>query len=160
VLKPRAIVVHCSASRWGDARAIDRWHRSRGWSGIGYHAVILNGRRHASLDYNPRIDGKIEPGRPENVEGAHCLAGGMNDCALGVCLIGTPGWDDYATGKQIDALVHYLTVKCAQYGIPVQAITQHSDHEPGKPHCASLDMKRIRQLVAQRAQRPSGMPSR
>ena len=39
------LVIHCSASTWGDARAVDSWHKARGWQGIGYHACVLNGKR-------------------------------------------------------------------------------------------------------------------
>jgi hypothetical protein len=56
------IIVHCSATREGDdsinAEVIDRWHKARGWKGIGYHFVIL-------------LDGKIETGRMINKCGAH-----------------------------------------------------------------------------------------
>ena len=44
------IIVHCSATAEGqDFRAadIDRWHRQKGWNGIGYHyvgGVDRNGR--------------------------------------------------------------------------------------------------------------------
>lgn len=148
-MKPTAIVVHESASRYGDAALIRRWHKSQGWSDIGYHTVILNGRRDNPYTYKAKLDGKIEPGRAENKLGAHCAADGMNAKALGVCLIGIPGRDGYPTKAQKSALVHYLAVKCKQYGIPVSAITQHSDHEPAKPLCASLDMHEIRQLVAE-----------
>ena len=34
-----------------DAKIIDKWHKERGWSGIGYHYVI-------------KRDGQIELGRP------------------------------------------------------------------------------------------------
>jgi len=43
------IIVHCTATPEGrpvTIADIDRWHRQRGWSGIGYHRVIgLNGER-------------------------------------------------------------------------------------------------------------------
>lgn len=144
---PSAIVVHESASRWGDAASIRMWHRHRGWCDIGYHAVILNGRISSSSPYNVKLDGKIEPGRPENRHGSHCEADHMNAVALGVCLVGYPGRDGYPTKRQLDALVHYCAVKCRQYDIPVSRITQHSDHEPNKPLCASLNMKKIRERV-------------
>lgn len=151
-MKPKAIVIHCSASRWGDAAAIRQWHRARGWSDIGYHAVILNGRRTSALRYAEKLDGKIEPGRAENLAGAHCAADGMNSKSLGVCLVGLPGWDEYPSKRQIDALVHYLAVKCRQYDIPASAITQHSDHERAKPLCASVNGQEIRRRVAQALQ--------
>lgn len=70
------IVVHCSATRPSlDVRAIDidRWHRARGWRGIGYHYVITRG-------------GAVEPGRPEFQVGAHTQ--GFNSRSVGVCLVG------------------------------------------------------------------------
>lgn len=59
------------------ASVIDKWHREKGWMGIGYHYVI-------------RRSGDIETGRDLSRSGAHtkgenansigvCLAGGMND---------------------------------------------------------------------------------
>jgi N-acetylmuramoyl-L-alanine amidase len=142
-MKPKAIVIHESASRWGDAKTIDQWHKARSFSGIGYHAVILSGRRDSSLKYNPKLDGKIEPGRSENVTGAHCSAKGMNSKSLGVCLIGMPGFDGYPTKKQMGALVHYLAVKCKQYGISPQQIYQHSDFDKSKPLCANFQLHEL-----------------
>ena len=48
-----SIIVHCSATKAGQdftAADIDRWHRERGFNGIGYHYVI-------------RLDGRLEKGR-------------------------------------------------------------------------------------------------
>lgn len=70
------IVVHCSANRMPSSLRgadIDRYHRSLGWEGCGYHYVIP-------------ADGAIEPGRPEAQPGAHCL--GHNLRSIGVCYIG------------------------------------------------------------------------
>nr|WP_223225927.1 MULTISPECIES: hypothetical protein [Bacteroides] len=39
-----SIIVHCSATKAGQdftAADIDRWHRERGFNGIGYHYVIF-----------------------------------------------------------------------------------------------------------------------
>ena len=52
---PNKIIIHCSATPRGvdySAADIDKWHRQRGFSKIGYHYVI-------------RLDGKIEKGRDE-----------------------------------------------------------------------------------------------
>jgi hypothetical protein len=110
----------------------------------------LNGHRTYGSKYEANLDGKIEPGRPENKRGAHCAVDNMNSKALGVCLVGNPGWDGYPTKKQLGALLHYLVVKCRQYGILVADVSQHSDHEPKKPHCASLDLHAIRTELANR----------
>lgn len=70
------IIIHCSATFPGQdvgATEIDRWHRQRGFDGIGYHYVV-------------RLDGTIEEGRPYHREGAHAL--GWNKRAVGICYIG------------------------------------------------------------------------
>lgn len=83
----KGIIIHCSDSPQGrgdDASTIDRWHKARGWSGIGYHYVILE-------------DGTIQTGRPLGKSGAH--AKGYNDY-VGVCLIG----EESFTNRQFDSL--------------------------------------------------------
>ena len=70
------IVVHCSATRegqWVDAHDIDEWHKARGWSGIGYHRVIL-------------LDGSVQQGRPYTQRGAHVKGNNMN--TISICMIG------------------------------------------------------------------------
>ncbi len=157
---PCAIVVHESASTFGDVDLIRKWHLQRGWDDIGYHAVILNGKLTAHSAYNPRLDGKIEPGHSELSPGHHCHADNMNAYALGVCLVGEPGKRGYPTRHQIDALVHYCAVECRRYAIPVPMITQHSDHEPLKPLCASLDMNDVRRRIERELRKdPSGTMS-
>ncbi len=169
--RPTAIVLHCSASQWGDAEAIRDWHASgNGWSDIGYHYVVLNGRRASRLAFDPELNGVVEPGRREGVAGAHCKARGMNSISLGVCVIGSPGFKPagvpiapawcfqgltkprreqiaYCSTAQIAAVIRLCADLCSRYGIAVSAITQHSDHEPGKPLCASLSTDYIRQRV-------------
>ena len=71
-----SIIVHCSATKAGQdftATDIDRWHRERGFNGIGYHYVI-------------RLDGKLEKGRDVALAGAHCK--GWNERSVGICYIG------------------------------------------------------------------------
>lgn len=78
----RSIIVHCSATPQDmdiGAETIDRWHKERGWAGIGYHYVI-------------RRNGKVENGRDVKDPGAH--AGGHNEDSIGVCLIGGTDADD------------------------------------------------------------------
>lgn len=175
-LKPRAIVCHISASTFGDAEEINAWHTDRGFKMIGYHKVILNGFRKGKSKYNPALDGKIEQGRDDGNIGAHCQAGGMNKIALGVCCIGYPGQAPkgpeyltagpknrvvllrYMTRKQLPALVDALARLCERHGLDpmgtlvheartVHVLSQHSDHDRGKPFCASLNMAEIRKQV-------------
>lgn len=73
------IVVHCSdtyANQDIGAAEIDKWHRVRGWSRIGYNYVI-------------RRDGRLESGREEGAELAH--AAGYNKEAIAICLVGGKG---------------------------------------------------------------------
>ena len=70
------IVVHCSATQEGkniSAATIDKWHKKRGWRGIGYHYVI-------------GLDGLIELGRPVEQVGAHVK--GHNKNSIGICYVG------------------------------------------------------------------------
>lgn len=174
-MNPRGLVLHLTASTFGDAAEIDKWHKQNGWSGIGYHRVILNGVRRAGGGYDAAIDGRIENGRADQVPGAHCKAAGMNQCTIGIASIGTPGKvpagaarapaevtvSPYLTQRQFGALVQLAARLCLRHGMdptgtfrhPVTGrthpvITQHSDHEAAKPTCASLQLATVRAAVA------------
>ena len=70
------IVVHCTATKEHqafNAADIDRWHKKRGWSGIGYHYVV-------------KLDGTVEKGRPDTKIGAHVK--GYNRNSIGVVYVG------------------------------------------------------------------------
>jgi len=94
------LVVHCSATSFGkdlDVMDIDRMHRRRGWSGVGYNYVI-------------KLDGTIENGRPLEKIPAHVK--GFNRNSIGICYIG--GLDesgkgaDTRTPQQKEALLFQL----------------------------------------------------
>ena len=126
------IIVHCSAVRpdqQSSAAQIDTWHRERGWKlGIGYHYVV-------------RRDGTIEPGRPEEQIGAHCL--NHNAHSIGVCYEG--GLDirgqpaDTRTAEQKQAMRQLLEELHGRY--PRALIVGHHDLNPGKP-CPCYDASR------------------
>ena len=67
------IILHHAAAKTCDAATVHRWHRQRGWSGIGYHFLV-------------RKNGTVEQGRPENKTGAH--ASGHNYDSIGICFEG------------------------------------------------------------------------
>ena len=105
------IVVHCSAVRpdqSSSAAQIDSWHRKeRHWKlGIGYHYVV-------------RRDGTIEPGRPEEQIGAHCL--------------------NHNTAEQKQAMRQLLEELHGRY--PRAIIVGHHDLNPGK-NCPCYDVAR------------------
>ena len=122
------IIVHCSAVRPGQqssAADIDRWHKSRGWKGIGYHYVV-------------RRDGTVETGRPLEEVGAHCQ--NHNKYSIGICYEG--GLDaqghpcDTRTPEQVRALRQLVERYHAYF--PDAVIVGHHDLNPAKP-CPCFD---------------------
>lgn len=124
-----AIVIHCSASRAGvDLRAadIDKMHKERGFSGIGYHFVV-------------DLDGRVEIGRPLPQDGAHCNTPGLsgqsyNKHSIGICYVGGLDRDgnpaDTRTPAQrvaLDDLVHDLIQR-----YPIVEVIGHRDASPDK----------------------------
>lgn len=88
--KINKIIIHCSATREGEnisAATIDRWHRDRGWRGIGYHYVVS-------------LNGNIEYGRPIDESGAHTK--NHNKGSVGICYIG--GLDEFLDPKDTRTL--------------------------------------------------------
>ena len=123
------IIVHCSANRAGSALRmadIDSYHRSLGWIGCGYHYVIPT-------------DGAIEPGRPEEMVGAHCK--NHNRHSIGVCYIGGLSKDgkpaDTRTDAQRIALRNQLEQLHRRY--PDALIVGHRDLDPQKK-CPCFDV--------------------
>lgn len=127
--KINAIVIHCSASRAGvDLRAadIDKMHKERGFSGIGYHFVV-------------DLDGRVEIGRPLPQDGAHCNTPGLsgqsyNKHSIGICYVGGLDRDgnpaDTRTPAQrvaLDDLVHDLIQR-----YPIVEVIGHRDASPDK----------------------------
>lgn len=127
------IAVHCSATRPSQdiGRAdIDRWHRAKGWAGIGYHYVI-------------RRDGTTEVGRPSQAIGAHVE--GFNSTSVGVCLAGgvaedgvTPQ-DNFTKDQYLSLLV---LLKGLQEMYPEAEILGHRDFPRVKKACPSFDVRK------------------
>ena len=124
------IIIHCSATPAGrdyTAADIDRWHRQRGFSGIGYHYVI-------------RLDGTIEHGRPVEQIGAHCK--GHNATTIGVCYIGGLAADcktpkDTRTPAQKTALHRLCQSLLQQY----PNATVHGHNEFANKACPCFDVQ-------------------
>lgn len=125
------IVVHCSATRGSQdiGRAeIDRWHRERGFSGVGYHYII-------------RRDGQLELGRPEAQIGAH--AAGHNARSIGICLVGGLNEQLRATNnftrEQWDTLTRVLEDVRTRY--PAARILGHRDLPNVRKDCPCFDVR-------------------
>ncbi|AFH27146.1 amidase [Clostridium phage phiZP2] len=70
---PKEIIVHHSEHSTANVYDIDKWHKDKGWCGIGYHYFIDK-------------QGNIYTGRPEDWTGAHCI--NHNTKSIGICLQG------------------------------------------------------------------------
>ena len=115
-----SIIVHCSATKVGQdftAADIDRWHRERGFNGIGYHYVI-------------RLDGKLEKGRDVSLTGAHCK--GWNERSIGICYIG--GLDENGrpadTRTNAQKRVLYQIIMDLQREYNILQVLGHRDTSP------------------------------
>lgn len=108
----RWIFVHTAAySGDCDAAEIDRWHRARGWAGIGYHFVV-------------RRSGLIEPGRPLEYAGAHVE--GCNTKSLGICCEGHGDYEDH-TATQRASLLDLCRTLMQSYGVGPEAVLGHRE---------------------------------
>jgi len=139
--KIKEIIIHCSASTFGNAVLIDSWHRKNGWDKIGYHFVILNGWLSKDL-FDDSADGLLETGRHFLEQGAHVK--GRNRDSLGVCLIGEEG--KYSR-NQLLALSNLIKgLKCK---FPEVEVKFHSDYNKDKPWCPGFDTKELFKLLVE-----------
>lgn len=122
------IIIHCTATPAGrnvTVADVTRWHKARGFRTIGYHYLI-------------RLDGTIEPGRPESEIGAHCL--GHNADSIGICYVG--GLDkrgkpsDTRTDAQKAAFLRLLGGLIARY--PEASV--HGHNEFANKACPCFDV--------------------
>lgn len=127
----KRIIIHCSDTPEGrddTAADIDRWHRAKGWDGIGYHYVV-------------RLDGTIETGRPLERPGAHCA--GYNQSSIGICYIGGRSRDmkryiDTRTPQQREALRTLITRLTLRF--PKAHVMGHRELDKSKA-CPCFDIK-------------------
>lgn len=120
------IVVHCSATKTGNAAAFRRYHMQvNGWNDIGYHYVILR-------------SGIVEKGRPIEKAGAHCPE--ANKDSIGICLVGI----DQFEAAQFDALKKLYKELTAKFG--KLAVSNHHDFASAKrigKTCPNFDARGI-----------------
>lgn len=82
-----AAAVNCSAAD------VDRWHKEKGWAGIGYHYFV-------------RKDGRIYRGRELDAVGAHVQ--GMNHISVGICAEGNYDIERTMSAAQMSAIKELL----------------------------------------------------
>jgi hypothetical protein len=132
-----SIVVHCSASDWGSCDAIDKWHKARGWDGIGYHYVITNGVQESCRKYQGSDDGVIQEGRGLEKQGAHVR--GHNSDSVGICLIG----NYHFTKRQFTELKVLLLDLMDKHSIALERVVGHYELDSHKT-CPNFDMDIVR----------------
>ena len=121
-LKIDKIIIHCSDTPNGrehNAADIHRWHKQRGWDGIGYHYVI-------------KLNGIVEKGRPEYWQGAHASEHNAN--SIGICLIGR----DIFKRSQMKALKTLISDIMMRHNIDKVCGHYELDH---KKTCPNFDVK-------------------
>ena len=124
------IILQCSATLEGKdftVADIDKWHKARGWQGIGYHYVVYR-------------DGSVHIGRSEDKVGAH--TSGYNANSIGVCYIGGVASDgktpkDTRTNEQKVALRDLVAKLEAKY----PNATIHGHYEFAAKACPSFKIK-------------------
>lgn len=144
--KIKRIIIHCSDSNWADAEEIKKWHLAKSWSDIGYHYVILNGKRKSVKDYDKSCDGLIEAGRKldNDIEieggeaGAH--ASGFNSDSIGICLVGI----DTFTKEQIKSLL--LICSFWKRLIPELEINGHYQFTTAKS-CPNFKVDKLQEII-------------
>ncbi len=125
------LIIHCSATPEGKpftAADIDRWHRQRGFDGIGYHYVI-------------HLDGSVHKGRPIEKPGAHCK--GHNAHSIGICYVGGCAADgttpkDTRTPQQRQALRTLVEELKKAY----PGCTVHGHNEYAAKACPSFNVQK------------------
>jgi hypothetical protein len=147
------IVVHHSAGNGGTLDEIRSLHvRGNGWSDIGYHKLITNGRDIGGKPSTDAADGDIFSGRPESRAGAHCSnasrGGAHNSYTLGVCVTGNFEISEPSLAQE-RALAVVIATWCAVYRIPIdrshirghrEMVGHASNNCPGRFLLARLDV--------------------
>jgi hypothetical protein len=143
------IFVHCSSSPWGEVMIFDEWHKKRGWSGVGYHYIILNGRPFADVDYWEFLDGQIEPGRhldddpifEDDEIGAHVA--GRNRSSIGICLVGKKAFTD----EQLTTAKKLLTQLTEHFDLTFDDVKGHYEDPNAHKTCPNIPMDHFREYL-------------
>lgn len=120
-MTPRYIVIHTSASSQPgvDIQTIDEWHRSRGWSGCGYHFVILDDNRSRRWR-----DGEVQEGRPPWIPGAHTQ--GLNCQSVGICAVGDGDAASFTNCQWLSMSVLCISL-IRKYDLRIESVIGHHE---------------------------------
>ena len=123
--KTNRIIVHHSVSpTTTTVEQIDRWHRDRGYEGIGYHYLITG-------------DGISHIGRPLADRGAHCSQ--ANSDSIGICLAGDNTREAHQwTEEQVRCLLALVDNLRFFYGS--LELVGHRDVPGARTECPGVDL--------------------
>jgi hypothetical protein len=120
-----AVVIHHSATpRSVTFEALRRGHLNRGWTDIGYHAVVLG-------------NGDLRQGRPLPRAGAH--APPLNFETLALCVVGDNTKPEHKwTAAQITTAKEYLDAVALLW--PGLRVLGHRDARAGHTECPGFSL--------------------
>lgn len=127
------IIIHNSATRQGNAKAFDNYHKNvrKMQNGLAYHFVIGNGTSSGN--------GEIEIGNrwTRQINGGHVASDYLNNISIGICFVGD--FDrDLPTRAQTEALqelVTYLRNRCGKTGGKFPSVRGHKQINPKPTSC-------------------------
>lgn len=129
------IIHHSDVSTPHTVEDIHRWHKKKGWAGIGYHYFISK-------------DGEIYEGRPHDTVGAHAL--NFNKESIGVCFEGNFNKETMSE-TQLNASVMLLSLLSLAYDDAEICEHMQLDKEktcPGQNFPFDSLMKKVNDLKA------------
>lgn len=124
--KDKYIILHCSDSdikSHDNPETIDKWHRERGWTCIGYHFVITQ-------------NGDVWACRPKNTIGSHVK--GYNNNSIGICVTGRNNF----TPEQLESLE--ILIKRSRQND--EEIRGHYELDSSKT-CPNFNVNNVREAV-------------
>jgi N-acetylmuramoyl-L-alanine amidase len=118
---PDHIVVHHSATSDGEVfnkSALKAIHLKRGWSDIGYHAVV------------EEVAGEYEVilGRPMQIKGAHAY--GFNHRSWGICFVGNYSLEKPSRDMLEVGIERWILPTMLANNIHPDRVLRHSDTKP------------------------------
>lgn len=137
------IIIHTAAAL-ATRDNVDKYHRKKGWNGIGYNFYIER-------------DGTFVNGRGENAVGAHSIK--YNSDSIGISYSGCYKKEQHSnktvadaikndtiTQAQFDTLIEKIKYYQAKYHIPRENVLGHYE-EPVSKACPCLPMNEVRKRI-------------
>ena len=136
----KAIVIHHSVSPPDTTREdIDRWHKARGFSGIGYHYLIRRGE-------HP----EVVRGRPDEQRGAHLKpiedSWLWNSTSLAICIAGNYE-ESLIAEDMLTQAVEVAAEYCSRYGLTEADVYGHREVRATLCPGRFIDMELFREQV-------------